>query len=421
MRILYFSRDYTPHDHRFLTSLAESGQQVFFLRLERRGSQLEDRSLPAAVTQVKWRGGQAPFRWRDLPALLWSLRNVLREVQPDILHAGPVQTAAFLAALTGFQPLVTMSWGSDLLKDADQSRWLRWVTRYTLRRSAVLVGDCAAVREKAISCGFLNAGSETDRIFTFPWGIDLARFAPASSFSGNGSDHADWDLRRPAVLCRRLGWQDRFVVLSLRSWEPVYGIDVLMNGFARAARENPDLRLLLLGGGSQARLVHQIIQNNDLGDRVHLAGQVSQTDLPAIYRAADLYLSASRSDGSSVSLMEALASGLPVLVSDIPGNLEWIEDGRQGWLFKDGDPGSLAERLLAAARSRDAMVQMGQAARRLAEERADWNDNFQVLLRAYEAAAPHVAGGVNPVRGSAEAPDPLELAVSRKPGGVSQR
>ena len=56
-----------------------------------------------------------------------------------------------------------------------------------------------------------------------------------------------------------------------------------------------------------------------------------------MYRAADLYLSASHSDGSSVSLMEALGCGLPVLVSDIPGNREWVTDGEQGWLFPDGD------------------------------------------------------------------------------------
>jgi len=385
VRILYFTRDYTPHDHRFLTSLAESGQEVFFLRLERRGRQLEDRSLPPSVTQAAWRGGKSPFRWRDLPILLRSLRGVLRDIQPDILHAGPIQTAAFLAALTGFRPLVSMSWGSDLLVDADQSRWYRWVTRYTLRRSTVLAGDCEAVRSKAVSLGF-----PAQRIFTFPWGIDLSRYAPAWSSVGTSSAA---NMEQASSLRNRLGWQDHFVVLSLRSWEPVYGIDVLLNGFARAARENRDLRLLLLGGGSRAPLVHQVIQNNDLANRVHLAGQVSQTDLPAVYHAADLYVSASRSDGSSVSLMEALGCGLPVLVSDIPGNREWVEDGCQGWLFKDGDSSALAERLLAAAENRARLPQMGMAARRLAEERADWKKNFQTLLQAYEAAAGLAAGG----------------------------
>ena len=126
MRVLYFTRDYTPHDYRFLSSLAESGQEVFFLRLERRGRQLEDRPLPPSVTQVPWRGGQAPFRWRDLPALLPALRGVLAQVRPDVLHAGPIPTVGFLAALSGFRPLVSMSWGSDLLKEAVQPLGGNW-------------------------------------------------------------------------------------------------------------------------------------------------------------------------------------------------------------------------------------------------------------------------------------------------------
>ncbi len=57
MRVLYFTRDYTPHDYRFLSSLARTGHQVFSLRLERRGVQLEDRPLPPDVEQLAWAGG----------------------------------------------------------------------------------------------------------------------------------------------------------------------------------------------------------------------------------------------------------------------------------------------------------------------------------------------------------------------------
>jgi len=272
-----------------------------------------------------------------------------------------------------------MSWGSDLLRDANRNILYQWITRYTLRHSRVLAGDCAAVRDKAVSFGF-----PAERVFTFPWGIDLRRFVPVPG--GSQSDPAAWALRS------RLGWQDKVVALSLRSWEPVYGIDVLLDGFARAARQNPDLRLLLPGGGSQVGLVHQLIHRNDLGDRVHLAGQINQNDLPAVYHASDLYVSASRSDGSSVSLMEALGSGLPVLVSDIPGNLEWIESGRQGWLFKDGDAEALAQGLLRFANlERSGWEQMVSEARCLAEKRADWTKNFQTLLQAYAAAGANCA------------------------------
>jgi L-malate glycosyltransferase len=381
VRILYFTRDYTPHDYRFLAALAGQGLDVYFLRLERSGRQLEDRSLPPAVKQIVWRGGQAPFRWRDLPALLIELRSILRRVQPDIVHAGPIQTAAFLSALSGYRPLVSMSWGSDLLRDAKKNRWYRWITRFTLRSSTVLVGDCQAVRDCAVSFGL-----PAEKVFTFPWGIDLDRFAPANEGT------AEELLADSPSLRDRLGWQDNFVVLSLRSWEPVYGIDVLLRGFARAAQETPQLRLLLMGGGSLAPMVHQLIQQYDLADRVHLGGQMSQNDLPRFYHAADLYVSASHSDGSSVSLMEALGCGLPVLISDIPSNREWVIDGEQGWLFADGDDIDLGNKLLHALHVPTVLAQMKISARCLAQSRADWRKNFQVLLQAYAAAAARVDG-----------------------------
>jgi len=370
LKILYFTRDYTPHDHRFLSSLAESGQQVISLRLERRGPQREDRALPLAVQQIPWGGGQRPFAWRDLPARGLELRRIFRETQPDVIHAGPLQSCAFIAALAGAKPLVSMSWGSDLLKEAYSSGWMKWVTRTTLRRSNALVGDCLAVQEAAVDFGF-----PAEKVTLFPWGVDLARFQPA------GEDLIQSGLRQ------RLGWQENFVVLSLRSWEPIYGVDVVIKAFAQAVRRRPDLRLILLGSGLLAGQIQQLMHREELHPFVHLGGQVSQNDLPGMYHTADLYISASHSDGSSVSLMEALASGLPVLVSDIPGNREWVEMGAQesvGALFPDGDANGLAEGILRAAGDLEGLAGQSRAARALAERRANWSVNFQKLLQTYQ-------------------------------------
>ena len=372
MRVLYFTRDYTPHDYRFLAALADSEHEVFSLRLERGKRQLEDRALPVQVQQVRWKGGQQPARWRDYPGLAWDLKRVLRVVRPDVVHAGPVPNVAFLAALSGFHPLVSMSWGSDLLKDVDRSRWQQWTARYALQRSDVLVGDCQAVQQKAEVLGFPK-----ERVVLFPWGVDLVQFSPGREI----------DLRQ------RLGWQDAFVLLSLRSWEPVYGVDVIARGFALAARDIPELRLALLGGGSQANTIREILRQNGMEDRVYYGGQVSNPRLPEFYRLANLYLSASHSDGSSVSLMEALGCGCPVLVSDIPGNREWIEGSQAGWLFQDGAVQDLAEGIRQAYRERDSLDARAQAARALAQERADWTQNFKKLLQAYQMAVYRVSGG----------------------------
>jgi glycosyltransferase involved in cell wall biosynthesis len=99
---------------------------------------------------------------------------------------------------------------------------------------------------------------------------------------------------------------------------------------------------------------------------------------------ADVYISSSHVDGSSVSLMEALACGLPCLVSDIPANKEWVFEGQNGWLFPDGDADALAEKILAAISQPGELARIGSAARLVAEQRANWQVNFRKLLLAYE-------------------------------------
>lgn len=365
MRILYFSRDYSPHDYRFLTSLGGSEHQVYFLRLEQRGSPKETRPLPPEVQVVDWAGGKTPADWWRWPAYVLGVRRVIRQIQPDIVHAGPLHTAAFLAALSGGHPLVSMSWAYDLLYEAATNRLRRWAADFALRRSDVLLVDNPAIAHLALVRGFPR-----ERIVIFPWGIDLERFTPGS----------DGGLRA------ELGWRDNFVLLHMRNLEPIYGVDVLARAFVQAAGQQSELRLLMLGAGTLEAEVRGILEQGGVLDKVHFTGTIGQDRLPAYYRAADLYISASHSDGSSVSLMEAMASGLPSLVSNIPGNRQWIDRGVQGWLFPDGDPDGLAQGILEAYAQHKQLPQMGEAARKVAEERANWGQNFKKLLAGYEFA-----------------------------------
>ncbi len=357
MRILYVSLDYTPHDYRFLASLAQTEHQVFYLRLQRGPRQVEDRPVPLPVEQVQWAGGKGLFRWSDLPRLVLDFRRVIRRLKPDLIHAGPIQSSAFLAALSGFRPLLTMSWGFDLMEDVHRNAWMGWITRFTLRRSTFFVSDAEVTRQKAIAYGMTPA-----RTLVFPWGVDLSHFSPAPKGQQRG----------------------RFTLFCNRSWEPRYGVDVLARAFVQVAHQNPEVDLLLLGGGSQASLLHEILRRGDVWDRVTMPGHIPQRDLPRFYHMADLFISPSHIDGSSVSLMEALACGLPCLVSDIPANREWIRDGEAGWLFPDGDWQALVATILHILAHREDLPRVGQAARRLAEKRADWQINFRRLLEAYE-------------------------------------
>jgi glycosyltransferase involved in cell wall biosynthesis len=395
-RILYFSRDYTTHDHRFLSALAQTEHEVAYLQLERSGLALDDRPLPPEIRQIPWVGGQSVVRLKDGPRLVAGLRKVIRAFKPDLIQAGPIQRSALIAALTGFRPLVTMSWGYDLLHDVNRGRNWEWATRYTLKRTDALVGDCDTIRSLAI-----HYGMAADRIVTFPWGANIRKYTPV-------------EQKAQVSVRQRLGWDENaFVLLSVRSWAPIYGIEDLARAFVRAARHHSELRLFMLGNGPLAPTIRRILQQGGVMDQVRFPGQVSQAKLPDFYQAADLYISTSHSDGTSISMLEALASGTPVLLSDIPGNREWVpalptpqpppspgmvprrgrgsleeagEGEAPGWLFKDGDVKSLTDGILHAVENRAQLPVMGRAAHQLAEARGNWEQNFPKLFQAYEIA-----------------------------------
>ncbi len=156
------------------------------------------------------------------------------------------------------------------------------------------------------------------------------------------------------------------------------------------ARSEVNLRLLLLGVGSLELVIHSKLENAGMLDRVHFAGQIGYDVLPDHYRSGDLYISASYSDGSSISLLEAMACGVPALVSDIPGNREWVTQGKEGWLFNKGDSISISRGILKSVRNRKALYEMAVASRHITEKRANWQENFASLLDAYSLAVAQV-------------------------------
>lgn len=343
MRVLYVSEQMGPHDRRFLAAILAAGHQASFACV--------GRQTPAQVPQ-------------DVEVVVGPLDQAIIQARPDLVHAGPLHSGAYLAARTGFHPLVAMSWGSDILYTAQRDPFARRRVAAALKGADALIADCEAVASAATGLRFPHR-----RISVFPWGVDLAQFKPGPQDG----------------LRQRLGWQDAFVLLHLRAWEPIYGAETVLRAFLDLVPTHPRLRLLMPGDGRLKVRFMKRIQSSRFADRVHLPGKLSQEELPAYYRNADLYLSASHSDGSSVSLMEALACGLPALVSDIPANREWVRPDIEGWLFPTGDATALADKIVEAMHSKDLQA-LGQNARRMAEARADWRTNQLGIAKAYELA-----------------------------------
>jgi len=367
MRVLYFSRDYTTHDYQFLLELGKTKNNIFYLRLENDGIPYESRSLPEGIHYVEWKGGKKKERHIiDWLNLMLDFDNVISKIKPDLIHAGPVQSCGFMTSLSNFKPFLLMSWGSDILVDSKRNKCWKWITRYTLEHSDVLLCDSQIVREKVKEI----MPYEDNRIIQFPWGVDLQQFSPGKDKLG---------------LRKIKNWKDSFIVISTRTWEKIYGVDTLLKAFCHAYNNNSKLRLILLGTGSMSDEIDNIIENNNLIDVVYRPGQVLHSELPEYFRSADLYMSCSSCDGTSISMLEAMATGLPILVSDLPGNREWIRPGENGWLASEGNVESFKKLLIYISHLEEKeRKKISSLNRNIVKERADWNKNFHKLFDAYD-------------------------------------
>jgi glycosyltransferase involved in cell wall biosynthesis len=365
-RILYVTQGYCTHDRRFLERIVEAGHEIWFVPCEAASVQSD---LPRVSGSISWLpplcGGKVAPGRPEWIAAAWRFRQVVDEVAPDLVHAGPIQTGGFFAALAGFHPLLMMSWGSDVLFVPDQAVWLKWITQFALRRADMVIADCEAVCRRIAEFSGLRSG----RIVAFPWGIDLKRFQPKVS---------------ALQLRKRLGWEGCKVVISTRSFDPIHGTLTFLKAAKQVLRHAGEVRVLMLGEGRLRKRVETFIQENGLADKVHLAGRVPEEMMPDYFAEANLYVSATHCDGSSISLLQAMGCGLPVVVTQGYGNNEWVTDGENGWLYPPGDANALAARIMQASRDDASRTVAVRANLQIVRERANWSRNCSRVLEAYD-------------------------------------
>lgn len=144
------------------------------------------------------------------------------------------------------------------------------------------------------------------------------------------------------------------------------GQDQLIRAVATLAREGLDLELLLAGGGDARAEYETLSRDLNIAARIRFLGEIAREDLPALYRDADLFAMTSFNEGMSNAMLEAMASGLPVLVTRTAGTGEVVDHDENGWTVDWMDEPGLTALLRHAAGDRARLQTMGAAARRKA-------------------------------------------------------
>lgn len=287
----------------------------------------------------------------------------------DVLHAHMTNAhllAGLAGRLTGRPVLTTIHARQLATQDIEVQR---------------LVGSHVSVVCRHSYYHALGLGIEPGLLACIPNGVDTARFAP----DGDGGARAG--LRAAFGIDA-----DRPLVGFVGRLSPEKGPEVFLRAVLLLHGLLPAAHFVVVGDGPLREELQDFVARFALGERTHFAG--TRDDMPAVYRELDALVSSSHSEAMPLALMEAMASGVPVIATRVGGVPDLIDQGRTGWLVGPRDFEGLADRVAHTLRTPGLRRAMGAAARERAVARFDLADSVARTGRLLaELAAPARASG----------------------------
>ena len=300
-------------------------------------------------------------RFRMVPALT----KLARRIQPDVVHSHYLLPYGYWTARAGLGPLVVSPWGKDAIVDA-------WASPEAEERARIGIAPELArayvVNSQALEDASVRLGADRSKFHRIFWHARIDGYSPENA------DRGRW---------KALGWPDDAIVcLSLRNFRPYSNLDVVLRAFAKAREEVPELRLFSTAGGGWTRTEFDRLAT-ELGLDPYMAVQdVPAAELPSVNASADLAVTLADVDSSPASLLETMASGVPLVVGLAPSMDEWIQQGEGGELVEDRhDVDAVAAAIVRLAR--DPQLRRGYGERNLREVHARFGDPTAQLEAVY--------------------------------------
>jgi len=354
-----------------LRALDTGGQEVLCARLAERldpqrfmpsvvslhGGGWLQRRLEAQGIPVHCLNAPPAFR----PAVVLRLAALLAELKADVVHAhnrNAFLYAGLASLLLPSPKLVLTKHGVSMWSE----KYLVPLGRWLMRRSAAV----AAVSEDIARPLWFGEWVRAERLHTVPNGVDTEVFRPC------------WRERDEMRAALGLDSSHR-VVGTVARLSPEKDQATLLRAFAKVAAEIPQARLVIAGDGALRADLEAFAAHLGIADRTHFLGE--RQDVPAVMNALDVFCLSSLTEGMSLTLLEAMACGVPVVATAVGGTPEVVDDPKTGLLVPAGAPDLLASGLKKLLREDLTRGAMGTMAREAALARY----SLQAMVEQYEA------------------------------------
>lgn len=345
------------HDRRFISCAQANSWEVMALRCDGRSNDVLNQERP-----LVWVGNRESISAFNQKIFRSEFREVINQFRPDLVQIGPLSNVAAILDENLSVPILAVSWARDLLYDMNESDWCLEVVMSAIKLASHILVDCKTVREAA-----LRLGASPEDVSIVPWGVDLKVF--------------DFHQKKSVNAVPK--------IVSIRSLEKIYSVSTLIEAGRQLnlSNANQQFKILIAGDGSRKTKLESLADGYGLRNSTKFIGSLSESDVPKLLLGCDVYVSTSPIDGSSISMLQAMALGLPCLVPDIPSNREWIEHEVSGFLFEPNNSRALAELLSDVIGNLKLLNSLTKKARKIVEERADWTRGCKLINQIYENVA----------------------------------
>jgi glycosyltransferase involved in cell wall biosynthesis len=286
---------------------------------------------------------------RDALAL-WKLYRLIRRERPDIVdtHQSKAGALGRLAAiLAGTKVRIHTIHGHVFYNFFGKLKtsFIVLVERFLARYSTLVVAVSENVRKEVLA---FKVGTP-EKVVTIPYGIELDKYLSIDGHRGN--------------LRRELGFSEKDIVIgNVQRLVPTKGHSYLFEGIRLLKETAPEVRFVIAGDGEIRAELERLVESLGLVERVHFLG--FREDVDNIYADSDALIFPSLTEGAPFAIIEALASGRPVVATDVGGISELIDDGKCGFVVPARDPKALAQALLKLIRDENLRRTFGENARR---------------------------------------------------------
>ncbi len=353
MRICFISTGNFSHIGPYLDYFKQASHDVHFVCL----SPGPERNVPTYNTGFGKTYSRTQGKWK-YPLSMLRVRKLIREIKPDIIHAHYATSGGLTALVSGFHPAVVTVHGSDLINGVKSPLWK------ILLMKIFNYADCVNVVSHELENIALSLGINKEKIEAFTLGIDTKKFSFAE---------------RPKLVKN-----SNLKMICTRRFESVFDHITILNALAILKEESINFKMTFAGDGSLLGQTKEYVRNSGLSDNVIFMDRIENDKLPDVLSQNDIYLSASKWDGTSLSLLEAMASGLFPIVSDINANSVWITNGFNGYLHKAGNADSLANCIMKLFDNSEIIQKAALYNRLMVCEKADRQTNMKRLEEIYK-------------------------------------